>query len=133
MDSTQALSIYEGECPGCDMEFTKKRSNQVFCTSRCKNQHHNGKSRVGRHAFKKRSEVTKKVDDILWRNREILLRFKGEVPIEELEKLGFKISYITHYVEKKSNTKEALFFCYIYDVSYSFINDKFIKILSHGK
>ena len=133
MDYAQAASIYEGECPGCGMEFTKKRSNQVFCTSRCKNHHHNSKSRVGRLAFKERHEITKEVEDILWRNREVLLNSKKEVSLEDLKKRGFRTSYITHFVVEKPTKSQKRNIMYVYDIAYVFINSNTIKILNHGK
>ena len=130
MENYQTMSIYEGECPGCGIEFTKKRSNQIFCNSRCKNQHHNGNSRVGRLATKERHQITKEVDDILWRNREILLKYRKETSIEELEKKGFRTDYLSKFKLGKSENENIF---YIYDVAYVYINLKTIKILNHGK
>ena len=133
MDNQEAISIYEGECPGCGIDFIKKRSNQVFCTSRCKNQYHNGNSRVGRLATKERHEITKKVDDILWKNREVLLRCKKEVSVEELRKKGFQRTFISHFeVDNTVKNHERNIF-YVYDVSYKFIDFNTIKILKNGK
>jgi len=133
MYNAQAALIYEGECPGCGIEFTKKRSNQVFCTGRCKNHHHNGKSRVGRLAFKARHEITKSVDDILWRNREVLLNSEAEASLDDLENKGFRTGYITHFEVKKSDKAKNQNIFFIYDVRYIFINSNTIKISYHGK
>ena len=128
--NTIHTSIYEGECPGCGTEFIKKRSNQVFCNSRCKNQYHNGNSRVGRIATKERHEITKEVDDILWKNRKILLKYENEISISKLEKEGFRTDYISKFKLGKSENENIF---YIYDVAYKYINQTTIKILNHGK
>ena len=125
MDNYETISIYEGECPGCGIEFIKKRSNQVYCNSRCKNQYHNGNSRVGRIASKKRHEITKEVDDILWKNREVLIKYRGKnKKTKELLKEGFKIGYQTYYTHKDSKTH-----FFIYDVEFFSTGDGIIKII----
>ena len=121
----QAMSIYEGECPGCGIEFTKKRSNQIFCNARCKNQHHNGNSRVGRLATKERHQITKEVDDILWRNREVLLKYVGKTKkLEELKAEGFKVGYKTFY-----GNKDSITYFFIYDVKFYAVEEGIIKII----
>ncbi len=124
MDNYEAISLYEGECPGCGIEFIKKRSNQVYCNSRCKNQYHNGNSRVGRIATKERHEITREVDDILWKNREVLLKYVGEEKnVKELIAEGFKPNYQNYYENKDSKT-----YFFIYDVKFQSLGKGIIKI-----
>lgn len=115
-------SEYIKTCPECQQEYEARRLNQKFCSMKCKARYNNRKARkvVSAHA-----EVVGATNEILWRNRE-LLRFNvdKEISFSEMERVGFKRSYITRFNVKKKGKNQ--FFCY--DYGYQFINEDTIKI-----
>jgi len=80
-------------CNYCQRPYTPKRSDQKFCSSKCRN---NNKNR----RVKQEQEVFEPVLKILKKNYKILLEFlhdgAGEFELNELIELGFNPNYFTH-------------------------------------
>ena len=119
------LIDYQKECPGCGETYQAKRLNQSFCTSTCKNRYHNGRSRQKKIVTQERQRITRQHDKILWTNRKLLKANVGEtVALIDLENLGFKTNFITHF--KNVGEQTTRFFCY--DIAYEFLDTKTLKI-----
>ncbi len=94
-------------CTNCQTEF-EGRSNQRFCSTRCKNEYNNARHRAS-------SQVTKPIDDILHRNHRILTEILEEqsqamVTQAELAMKGFQFGYVTGIATKER--PNDLFLCY---------------------
>ena len=100
------------KCIICKKEFTG-RTDKIFCSLPCKNEY-NVKLR------RTTTKATKKVDDILHRNRSILLELMGNRTTQTsvdrmvLDKKKFNFSYITGY----SINKQGKTYHHVYDFSY---------------
>lgn len=117
---------YIKTCPSCNDDFHAKRTNQVYCTSQCKSRYHNGFARRDRQISQSRKTVTKNMDDILWKNREVLKQYRGmEMDLNQLRSEGFKTNYITWFGKKEGIDRNVFL---VYDVSYYFVNESTLSI-----
>lgn len=111
------------KCIICKKEFTG-RTDKVFCSLPCKNEYN---VRLRRATAK----ATKKVDDILHRNRSILLELMGKrtsqatVDRMVLDKKKFNFSYMTGY----SINKQGKTYNHIYDFSYMIFSSQSVLIV----
>ncbi len=110
------------KCRLCKAAFTG-RIDKVFCSTSCKNEYH---VRLRRAT----SLATKSIDEILHRNRSILLEILGKrnkrikVKRFDLEKKKFQFNYITGYsINSRGKT-----YHHIYDFSYMTFSDGFVLI-----
>lgn len=110
------------KCTLCKNKFTG-RADKKFCSIACKNDYHVRLRRVTTLA-------TKKIDNILHRNRSILLEILGKRATQKmtnrslLDERKFNFNYLTgYYVNNKGKTNH-----YIYDFSYMVFSDDKIMI-----
>ncbi len=110
-------------CRLCKKKFTG-RADKIFCSIACKNDYHVRLRRVT-------IQATKSIDEILHRNRSILLELLGKrnkkVKMDryELEKKKFNFNYITGYDINKSGKT----YHHVYDFSYMTFSDTTILIV----
>ena len=106
----------------CTKKF-QGRSDKVFCGIDCKNEY-NIKLR---HVT---SIATKQIDDILHRNRSILLEILGKnkmqikVSKRILDRKKFNYTYITHFHINTQKKRVS----YLYDISWMLFSDQEILI-----
>ena len=113
-------------CNQCGSEYIPKRSDQKFCSLKCKNKHNNKKVIAAYHKGKRKDIVTKETDTILIKNRNILLaNCDRQMPIESLIKVGLVLNTVTGF-EQPNDGKQSLLFCY--DYGYQFIDAKTVRI-----
>lgn len=126
---------YQKVCPECGETFIASRLNRIYCPSNCKTQHNNKKARARRQSFQEWlgnlqaiEKITKKQNQILWKNREILRYFVDqEVTVNTLKEQGFQLRQVTRFSKNKINGEEKNIL-YVYDFCYYFLNDQTIKI-----
>lgn len=114
-------------CKICKKEFAG-RSDKIFCSIGCKNEYNTRLKKVTQNA-------AKKIDNILHRNRSILLEIMGkhktQITIDRisLDKKKFNFNYMTGY----SINKEGKFYHHIYDFSYmTFSSEKVLIVRKRG-
>ena len=115
------------KCKICKKEFTG-RTDKIFCTIACKNEYNVKLRRVTQKA-------TKRIDDLLHRNRSILLEVMGkhktQITIDrmELDRKKFNYNYMTGY----SINKEGKTYHHLYDFSYmTFSSQKILIVRRKG-
>jgi len=113
----------ERYCKMCKKPI-KGRTDKIFCSIGCKNQYNIKLARVTR-------EATKKIDDLLHRNRSILLEILGKNITQKkinkliLDKKNFKYDYITGFHVNKNN--KTVF--HVYDFSWLIFSDEEVLII----
>lgn len=111
------------KCILCNKEFTG-RTDKIFCSIACKNDYNVRLRRATTLA-------TKKIDEILHRNRSILLEIMGkhktQITVDRmvLDKKKFNFSYITAY----SINKQGKTYHHVYDFSYMLFSSQSILIV----
>lgn len=114
------------KCLICKKEFTG-RTDKVFCSLPCKNEYNVKLRRVT-------AKATKRIDNILHRNRSILLELMGKRTTQakidrmRLDKKKFNFSYMTGY----SINKEGKTYHHIYDFSYMVFSSQTILVVRRG-
>jgi len=110
------------KCLLCKSDFTG-RADKIFCSIKCKNEY-NIKLR---HVT---SRATRQIDNILHRNRSILLEVLGKNKIQLkiskriLDKKKFNYTYMTHYhINSRNKTVH-----YLYDISWMIFSDQEVLI-----
>ncbi len=104
------------------------RSDKVFCSVDCKNEY-------GIKLRQVTTKATRQIDNLLHRNRSILLEILGknkkQIKISKsiLDKKKFNYTYITHY-HINSHGKTVF---YLYDFSWMLFSDQEILIRRIGK
>lgn len=109
--------------------------NRIYCPNKCKTRFNNRKAKKKRLVLQEElknlraiEQITKKQNQILWHNRELLKNFEGqEVVIDRLLAEGFKLRNVTKFTKVRKGDKEvdAL---YVYDFGYYFIDKQKMKI-----
>ena len=119
----ELIQDYIKVCPVCEEEYEANRLNQTYCSTQCKARFNNNKARKNKLSY---SSVTEKKNKVLWKNREILSDHQDStVEVKFLEKVGFKLNYVTNFfLDKKLNQNVLV----VYDYAYYFITEKKIKI-----
>ena len=120
------LSRYEKVCPVCQEEYQANRTNQVYCSSRCKVRKNNYKAKLIKGDYE---SITNLVNQLLWSIRNFLEAHVGEeIQYASVKKTDFRLNYITNfYKDKDLNTNVFV----VYDYAYYFINKETIKIISY--
>ena len=110
-------------CKICQKEFYG-RADKIFCSVACKNNYNKRLRRVT-------EDASKEIDDILHRNRSILLevmgKYKTQLTVERivLDKKNFNFSYLTGYsINNKGKTYQ-----HVYDFSYMVFSSQRILIV----
>ena len=113
-------------CKICKKEIVG-RIDKKFCSLKCKNFYHINLRKVTNNA-------TITIDEILHRNRSILLEilgkniFQKKIKKEILVKKNFKFQYMTHYYVNKNQKM----YHYVYDFGWmEFSNDEVLIIKLH--
>lgn len=110
------------KCIICKSEF-RGRQDKKFCSAKCKSYYHHKLRTVTNSA-------TKETDNILHRNRSILLEIlgktKGKVFVEkiDLEKKNFRFNFVTGFYK---NSKNKLVH-HVYDFSWMEFSDQGVVI-----
>jgi len=111
------------KCKICSKQLVG-RKDKLFCSIRCKNYYHTNLRRV---TF----EASLKIDEILHRNRSILLEIMGKNRTQKqvnrliLERKKFRFNYLTHYhINKAGKT-----FHWIYDFAWMSFSDDSILVV----
>ena len=110
-------------CKICKNKFVG-RSNKIFCSSKCKSYYHRNLRRVTK-------VETATIDELLHRNRSILLEILGkrlkQIKIKRivLEKKKFNFKYITHF-NVNSNNK---MYHSVYDFAWMEFSDDEVLII----
>lgn len=113
-------------CNQCSKQYLPKRSDQKFCSLKCKNKHNNKKVIAAYQQRKQADIVTKETNTILMKNRNILkANCNKEFLIERLEKVGFVLNTVSGF-EPTSDGKQPTLFCY--DYAYQFIDAQTVRI-----
>ena len=98
-------AAYQKICPTCLTGFEARRTNQKYCSPKCKTRLNNARARTDKLDMAERRKVTRAHADIHWRNRNLLARYVDqEVTQAELRAKGFQPSLVTAFriVEKKT-------------------------------
>lgn len=120
------MEEYDKQCPQCEEYYEARRTDQVYCTQRCKNRHNNSKKRQEKKQATEKEQILASAIDRIWTNREILKQFDGqEVSFQDLLHLGFKDGYLTRFHTKKGQ-KQTWFYCG--DYAYQFLNKTSVRI-----
>ena len=104
------------------------RKGKLFCSLRCKNYYHTNLRRV---TF----EASQKIDEILHRNRSILLEVMGknstskQIPRLVLEQKKFRFNYHTHSIVNKHGKT----YHWVYDFAWMSFSDDTILIIKKPK
>lgn len=113
----------EKACPECGKFFVPSRSNQVYCSTRCKTNYNNRRFRESALARRSIDELTEGVNSLLWRNRELLAPLIGQkVKLAELEAAGFQRQFVTYIAG------QTIFHCY--DYGYEILPDGNARIFA---
>lgn len=121
------LKDYQKTCPTCMKDFEANRTNQIYCSPRCKILKNNHKARRIKDDYE---DITYEVNQRLWSNRVYLKTHVGEeVMHETVSKKDFQLRYITNFFKDK--TLNTTIFV-IYDYAYYFIDSATIKIIKHA-
>lgn len=113
-------------CSQCQMTFQPRRTDQKFCSLKCKNKCNNKKIKQLYHKQKLENTITKEVHDALMKNRNLLkANCSKEIKIKEFEKQGFTLNICTNFIQLTSD-ESPLLFCY--DFGYQFLDDSTIQI-----
>ena len=112
-------------CNQCQIRFSPKRSDQKFCSLKCKNRQNNKKVMAEYHQRKREDVVTKETHTVLIRNRNLLkANCDKQILIDSLEKVGFVLNTCTRF-EQPKDSESPLLFCY--DFGYQFIDAKTVR------
>lgn len=113
-------TIINYECLECGDEFTPGRSDQKFCSTKCRNRKNN-------RIAKAISQDTQNTDRILHRNFQILKTIeRSSISRNELVSLGFNLRYFTHQTRKNNTTTV---YC-IYDRGYYYGTDNQVHFVT---
>ncbi len=107
------------KCVYCDTDFILKRSDQKFCSDKCRSRYHNKKNLAN-------TNLVKKTNKELLKDYQILNNFLGTekevtIPSRELTIKGFTYKRITHLEITGEPPKQHFA---VYDI-YFFKKDKF--------
>jgi hypothetical protein len=105
-------------CPYCKLEFTPKRSNQVFTNNDCRIAFNNNKNNIKRKHLAIVNKPLKKDFDIL----DTLLGKEAEIKVhkEFLRGTGFSFLVFTHAFKPENTTK---IYYGLYDIYYYKMDD----------
>ena len=112
-------------CSQCQIRFSPKRSDQKFCSLKCKNKENNKKVMAEYHQRKREDIVAKETHTILMKNRKLLKdNCDKQLSVDSLIKAGFALNTCTGF-EQQADAHSPRLFCY--DYGYQFIDPKTIK------
>ena len=120
------LKDYQKVCPVCEIDFQAKRTNQIYCSSKCKVLKNNHKAKVFKEDYE---TIAYRVNQILWSNRNFLKNhLDQEVHFPSVSKTDFQLGFITNFYKEKGLNTNVLV---VYDYAYYFINQETIKIIRY--
>ncbi|EDM44813.1 hypothetical protein SCB49_14615 [unidentified eubacterium SCB49] len=111
------------KCKICS-KIVKGRSDKKFCSSRCKNYYHVNLRKVT-------TKATAAIDEMLHRNRSILLECLGKSTFQKkikrtvLEKKNFKFQYHTHSLKNKQGKR----YYWVYDFGWMPFSDDYVLVV----
>ena len=99
-------SLSRGLCLECGSRIEYGRSDKIFCSTQCRNKHHNGELSQLRH---RRNSIIK-VLDMNYHILENLLKHDiASVDVIELGRLGFNTNYATSWRKWRNHIEYACF------------------------
>lgn len=113
----------EKKCKICK-KVIAGREDKLFCSIECKNYYHVNLRRVTKNE-------AKQIDEILHRNRSILLEVLGKNTIQKkidrltLSKKKFNFKYLTHF----NTNKQGKVYHFLYDIAWMEFSDDEILII----
>jgi hypothetical protein len=112
-------------CEQCLNSFDPKRSDQKFCSLKCKNNLNNKKIKMLYYKRKNDDAIAGDINAILMTNRNLLkANCNKQVLRENLVNGGFTLNVVSGFEQTKD--EHPRLFCY--DYGYQFIDAKTIKI-----
>jgi len=117
------MEIVKKKCKICKIEFNG-RTDKIFCSVNCKSFYH-------RKLRKVTHTVSKDIDEVLHRNRSILLEVLGKHKIQikinriVLVKKNFNFKYLTHF----HINKNGKMYHQLYDIAWMEFSDDEILIV----
>lgn len=121
------LNAYQKTCPICMVDFQAERTNQIYCSKRCKVLKNNHKAKMLKEDYE---VITYQTNQLLWSIRNFLKDHEGEeVTHEQVSPESFQLRYITHFYKDEASERNVFI---IYDYGYYFINSTTIKIIKYA-
>jgi predicted nucleic acid-binding Zn ribbon protein len=112
-------------CALCHRSFEPKRSDQKFCSLKCKNTLNNKKIKALYRQRKDEDIIAHETNTTLMTNRNLLkANCNKKVSMESLVNIGFTLNIVSGF-EQKPDELPCLF---CYDYGYQFIDAKSVKI-----
>ena len=122
------MNDYTKQCHQCGEWYEAKRTDQMYCTQRCKNRHNNSKKRRQKQVITEKEQVLRKSINAIWHNRGILQQFSGqEILFQDLLDAGFEDGFVSGFRTAKGQ-RQAWFYCG--DYAYQFLNKKTVRVAS---
>ncbi len=113
-------------CEQCRIRFEPKRSDQKFCSLKCKNKRNNKIIKAINIQRKNEDIISRETNTVLMANRNLLkANLDKQVLMKDLENLGFKLNVISGFEHPKEEKNPRLF---CYDYGYQFIDSTTVKI-----
>ena len=113
-------------CTHCGTNFSPNRSDQKFCSLKCKNKQNNKKVMAIYHQRKQEDIETRETHLVLIKNRDILKAYcNRQLSIDSLTKVGFILNCCTGF-SQEGEYNSPLIFCY--DYGYQFTDPLTVKI-----
>ena len=99
-------------CQRCGGEFTPRRSDAKYCSTKCKNTLNNNRYREEEATYQ---AIVGEAHFLLWKNRNVLIKYVGKsVSLSLLKTAGFTTNNITRFKKVEKGISEFL----VYDVWY---------------
>jgi hypothetical protein len=112
-------------CEQCLRSYDPKRSDQKFCSLKCKNNRNNKKIKTLYHKRKSDDAIAGNINATLMTNRNLLkANCNKHVLMESLTNGGFTLNVVSEFKQVKGES--PCLFCY--DYGYQFIDANTIKI-----
>lgn len=105
-------------CEVCGEQYQPVRQKQRFCRQQCHNKWHNSIRLLNTIKFGDTYKILEKNRNILF---DLWQKGKRGTTISELQRLGFRVEYITHFNQVQRTN-------FILDMAYKAVNDK-VEIL----
>ena len=118
------MKIEKSNCKQCERKFVLKRSDQKFCSNKCRSRFYNKNSI-------RNSPIVKKTNELLLKDYKILInriKDRKEIKVVDgiLQKEGFSFTSLTYYKKFEDlNQSHPV----LYDLCYYRVDDVTFKIL----
>lgn len=118
------MKLEKSFCKNCEMEFSLKRSDQKFCSNKCRSRFHNKANLMN-------SQIVKEINKITLKDYKILIDCIGNqvnvtVSRHLLKIKGFSFQRLTHFEDNIDSNTTAFG---LFDLCYFKIDNDNFKIL----